>query len=75
MLLRNGRDDEGRVEIDEGLSKRSELRVSSPDFDILCPIRIPSLGRKSTTYPGPYSIHDEAPTALMVLPGVCDEDR
>ena len=77
MFLGNGRDDEGGMKVDKGLSQRRELRIPSADLQILETIST-SADAASTiilTYSSAYCVHNEAAAALVVLPSVCDEDR
>lgn len=77
MFLGNGRDDEGRMKVDEGLSQRRELRVTSADLEILESISTSTDAASMIvlTYSSAYCVHNEAAAAFVVLPSVCDEDR
>jgi hypothetical protein len=75
MLLWNRGDDERGMEVNQCLSQGSELGVSSPDFQILGFVSISVLCALTGTYSSPYRIYNETTAALMVLPGVGDEDR
>lgn len=76
MFLGNWGDDESRMEVNEGLSQGRELGIASSDFQILYRISFDDLIAPTVkAYPSPYRVDNEAAAALMVLPGVSNDNR
>ena len=69
MLLRNGWDDQGGMEVDEGSSQRTELRIPSRNFDILGSISKEDKYQEIVAYPSVDFVYDVASIGTLTSIG------
>jgi len=76
MLLRYRRYDKSGMEVDQCRTKGAEFGVPSANLKILRAVNIDHLKRSwFYTYSCSYGVHNVAPSTLMILASVGDDNR